>query len=259
MKQPDMSPAGLGLTADDLGIGLGRKALAEFLGTMMFIFLGCGSVVGLNIALGVDGGQGTAAKFVGVALAHGLAIAVMVAATARISGGHINPAVTVAMIVTSRIKLGPGLVYIVAQCAGAVLGAFILDLVITDVVAGNLGTPTLDPLALDSTGAGVIVEAMLTFVLVFTVFACAVDKRGLGNAAPIAIGLAVLIGHFIGIPLTGSAINPAREFGPAVVSGTWDDWWVYWIGPILGALIAALVYAFIYLERPDEEEAAAAA
>jgi glycerol uptake facilitator-like aquaporin len=110
---------------------------------------------------------------------------------------------------------------------GVASGAFLLDLVVIDKVTdpSNLGATSLNLAALDSTGAGVVVEAILTFVLVFTVFATAIDKRGLGHVAPLAIGLAVFIDHFVGVPLTGASMNPARSFGPALVSDTWDDQW----------------------------------
>src|SRR5207244_5062645 len=130
---------------------------------------------------------------------------------------------------------------------GAIVGACLLDAVVTDSVAGNLGAHTLNMSALSSTGAGLVVEVILTFVLVFTVFATAVDKRGLGNAAPIAIGLAILIDHFVGVPLTGASMNPARSFGPALVANAWSDHWVYWVGPLLGAAMAGLLYHFVFL------------
>ena len=185
----DMSPEGLGLSAEDLGERLWLSALAEFIATLLFVFIGCGSVVTLTGALE---GQLTSASLVGIALAHGLAIATLVAATARISGGHINPAVTFAAVLTGRIKAGPGVIYVAAQLLGAVIGALLLEIVLVDAVEGGLGAHALNDNALSSTGAGVIVEIILTFILVFVVFATAMDPRGPGNLAPIAIGLAVL-------------------------------------------------------------------
>jgi glycerol uptake facilitator-like aquaporin len=134
---------------------------------------------------------------------------------------------------------------------------FLLDLVVVDSVSdpSNLGATSLNSAALESTGAGVVVEAILTFVLVFTVFATAIDKRGLGHVAPIAIGLAVFIDHFVGVPLTGASMNPARSFGPALVSNFWDDQWVYWIGPLIGAGVASLLYYFAYMRGNPEAEA----
>ena len=194
---------------------------------------------------------------VAIALAHGLGIAVLVAATARISGGHINPAVTFAAVITGRMKAGPGVLYVAAQLAGAVVGALLLDLVLASSVAGNLGAHALNDNALTSDFAGLLVEIILTFVLVFTVFAVAMDPRGPSNLAPIAVGLAVLVDHFVGVPLTGASMNPARSFGPALVSNSWDDHWVYWIGPLTGGALAGLIYYFVYLMRPEEEPAGA--
>ena len=124
-------------------------------------------------------------------------------------------------------------------------------------VAGSLGSHGLNDTALSSTGAGVIVEIILTFVLVFTVFAVAIDPRGPAVLAPIAIGFAVLIDHFVGVPLTGASMNPARSFGPALISNTWEDHWVFWVGPLAGAALAGLIYYFVYLNDREEDDALA--
>jgi len=253
MGQFELSADTMGLTAEDLGQKTWRAVFAEFIATMLFVFLGCGAVVTITAVPGqtpdVD-----AAALVAIALAFGLAIAVLVAMTARLSGGHINPAVTFASVITGRMKAGPGVLYVFAQLAGAVVGALLVDAVVVSSIAGNLGATTLNDAALPSDWAGVLVEIILTFALVFTVFAVAMDPRGPGNLAPIAIGLAVLMDHFVGVPLTGASMNPARSFGPALVANEWDDQWVYWIGPLLGGGLAGLVYYFVYLTRPDEEE-----
>ena len=246
MTQFDFSAESLGLTQDDLNERTWRAVLAEFIATLLFVFIGCGAVIMVGGAAENDG-------LIAIALAHGLAIAVLVAATAAISGGHINPAVTFAAVITGRIKAGPGVLYVAAQLAGAVVGALLLDALIvkelTDPV--NLGAHGLSD-GIEGTGAGVVVEIILTFILVFTVFATAIDKRGLGHVAPLAIGLAVLIDHFVGVRLTGASMNPARSFGPALVVGEWDDHWVFWIGPLAGAALAGLIYYFVYL-KPDED------
>ncbi|TMB69112.1 MAG: aquaporin [Chloroflexi bacterium] len=264
MNQFELSAESLGLTAEDLNQRTWRAVLAEFIATMLFVFIGAGAVAVISGALPLPAAAGgtpvsadKAASLVAIALAHGLAIAVLVAATARISGGHINPAVTFAAVITGRMKAGPGVLYIAAQLAGAVVGALLLDLVLVSSVEGNLGAHALNNNALTSDLAGVLVEIILTFVLVFTVFAVAMDPRGPANLAPIAIGLAVLIDHFVGVPLTGASMNPARSFGPALVSNSWDDHWVYWIGPLTGGALAGLLYHFVYL-KPAEEETATA-
>jgi glycerol uptake facilitator-like aquaporin len=136
-----------------------------------------------------------------------------------------------------------------------VIGALLLDLLIVSEVtdAANLGAHGINDEALEGTGAGLVVEMILTFVLVFTVFAVAMDPKGMGNLAPIAIGLAILIDHFVGVPLTGASMNPARSFGPALIAGEWDDHWVYWAGPLAGGGAAGLVYYFVYLMNADDD------
>jgi aquaporin TIP len=134
---------------------------------------------------------------------------------------------------------------VIAEPYESGLGALSLN---TGILQENVGDGVL---------SGLIVEGALTFILVFVVFAAAMDPRGLANLAPIAIGLAVLVDHFVGIPLTGAGMNPARWFGPAAVGNEWTDWWVYILGPLIGAAIAALVYELIFMQRePDEEEPA---
>lgn len=252
MSQFELSAESLGLTSDDLSIKTWRAVLAEFIATLLFVFIGAGAVVTVTGVLEFDTLDGAA--LTAIALAHGLAIATLVAATAKLSGGHINPAVTFAAVITGRMKLGPGVLYVAGQLLGAVVGALLLDTLIVEAATepSRLGSHGLSA-ALSSTGAGVIVEIILTFILVFTVFAVAMDPRGPANLAPIAIGFAVLIDHFVGVPLTGASMNPARSFGPALVSNTWDDHWVYWVGPLAGGGLAGLVYYFVYLTWPDDE------
>jgi aquaporin TIP len=253
MTQFDFSAESLGLTQDDLNARTWRAVLAEFIATLLFIFIGCGAVVGVVNVLGRSPAD-DAGALVAIALAHGLAIAVLVAGTAKLSGGHINPAVTFAAVITGRMKVGPGVLYVAAQLAGAVVGALLLDAVLVSGAEGDLGAHALNDNALSSTVGGLIVEIILTFVLVFTVFAVAMDPRGPSNLAPIAIGLAVLIDHFVGVPLTGASMNPARSFGPALVANAWDDHWVYWIGPLAGGALAGLIYYFVYLTGDGEDE-----
>ncbi|MCZ6789789.1 MAG: aquaporin, partial [Chloroflexi bacterium] len=132
-------------------------------------------------------------------------------------------------------------------------GALLLEAALVGEVEGNLGAHVLNLEVLDGRGAGVLVEAVLTFVLVFAVFATAMDKRGMANLAPIAIGLAVLVDHLVGLRLTGASMNPARSFGPALVADFWDDHWVYWLGPLIGGGLAALVYYLTFMWGNEEE------
>lgn len=236
-----------------------RAAAAEFIAVALFVFLGAGAVVVLQ-----NSGEGGIPFITGVALAHGLAIALLVAATARISGGHVNPAVTFSAALTGKMKVSVAMLYIAAQLAGAVVGALLLKGVIAGPAELQLGAHAisvydpqtggglLDNQVGDGTGAALLVEGVLTFVLVFVVFATAIDAKGMANLAPIAIGLAVLVDHFVGVPLTGASMNPARSFGPALVAGEWADHWVYWLGPLIGGGIAGLVYEYVFLQGDDE-------
>ena len=218
--------------------------LAEGIGTLIFVFLGAGTVV---VTGGLLGEQLTAARLMAIALAHGLAITLLVAATARISGGHLNPAVTLAALVTGKIRISNGAAYIAAQLVGAALGALLVSWVIPVAAHGNLGAHSLG-LGI-SINQGLLAEIILTFVLVFVVFGTAIDPRGPGHLAPIAIGLAVLVDHLFGVPVTGASMNPARSFGPALVAGVWAGHWIYWIGPLIGGVLAGLAYQFLFRPR----------
>jgi len=242
----------LGLTAEDMGVGTWRAVAAELVALALFVFGGAGTVVAVTGVLGISPAQ-DAAALVAIALAHGLLIALLVAATGSISGGHINPAVTLAMVVTGRLKAAIGALYVVGQLAGAVLGAFLLKVAFQDGIEGNLGAHALNLGALPNEAAAVLVEAVLTFALVFTVFATAVDKRGPATIAPLVIGFVILADHLVGVPLTGASMNPARSFGPAAVANFWDDHWVYWAGPFIGAVVAGLLYSLVFMARPIDE------
>lgn len=226
--------------------GTFRAALAEFIATLLFIFLGAGTVV---VTGGLDQGNLTSARLVAIALAHGLAIALLVSATARVSGAHINPAVTFAALITGKIDLPRAIAYVIAQLVGAVVGAVLLAGAIPASARGNLGAHGLG--AGVTAGGGLLAEIVLTFALVFVIFATAVDSRGPGHLAPMAIGLTILVDHLVGVPLTGASMNPARSFGPALIAGAWDTHWIFWIGPLIGGGLAGIVYEFAFL-RPKE-------
>lgn len=226
--------------------GAWRVLAAECIATLLFVFIGAGTVV---VTGGLLGEALTSSRLVAIALAHGLAITLLVAATVKISGGHLNPAVTFGAFVTRKVGPRRAVGYVVAQLIGAAVGAWLLAVVIPDALQGNLGAHGLG-LGITPT-TGLIVEIILTFVLVFTVFATAMDPRGPGHLAPIAIGLAVLVDHLVGVPLTGASMNPARSFGPALIAGSWTNHWVYWIGPLIGGAIAALLYEFVFRNRPE--------
>ena len=218
---------------------LGAALVAEAVGTFLFFFVGAGSVI-LAVHAG-DGGPG----LVGIALAHGLALAVMVSAFGAISGGHFNPAVTVAVRLAGRIEWSHAAMYVVAQLAGGLAAGFALLWVFPEGVANEamVGTPALGEGI--SVGAGIAIEAVLTLLLVLAVFGTAIDMRA-PRLGGMAIGLAVAADVLMGGPLTGAAMNPARWFGPAVAAGAYDDWYVWWIGPLIGAIVAAVLYRYVF-------------
>ena len=224
-----------------------RATLAEFIATLLFVFIGAGAVV----FTGMIDGEMTLWRRLFIAVANGMAIAILVSATARWSGGHINTAVTISAVATRKMGVTKGVMYAAAQLTGASIAALLLAAVIPDASEGTLGAHALGPGI--SAGAGLVVEIVLTFVLVFVIFATAMGPKGPTHLAPIAIGIAVAMDILVGGPLTGASMNPARSFGPALVSGEWADHWVFWVGPILGGLAAAAIYQVVYLRRSEEE------
>jgi len=216
-----------------------RRMVAEFVGTFTLIFIGGGA----GIVTGRD--------IVAVALANGLAIGIMVSNLGHISGGHFNPAITLGFLSTRRITPSLAGLYWLAQFAGATFAALILRWLLK--MPAFLGA--VPHVSIISSGKGMVVEMILTFFLVGTVFATAVDPGGAFKAvAGLTIGLIISIDVFMGGPLTGAAMNPARAFGPELVSGHWPSAWIYYVGPALGGLIAALGYEYLFL-RPGQATA----
>jgi len=224
-----------------------QKFFAEFVGTFALIFFGAGSICADQLLKSTNQGS---LGLLGIAVAHGLAIGIMVSAVGHISGGHLNPAVTIGFWVTRRISTFGALLYWVSQLAGAIAAAYLLRAVIPDDTwrAVALGTPDL---ARDfSRTAGMVVEGVMTFFLVFVVFATAADERGaFGKIAGFAIGLTVTMDILMGGPLTGAAMNPARAFGPALAAQHWVNHGVYWVGPLLGGVVAGWLYDTLYLKK----------
>ncbi|MEP6807857.1 MAG: aquaporin [Chloroflexota bacterium] len=212
--------------------------IAEAIGTFLFVFVGAGSVV-LGDYLASNGGSGPG--LVGVALAHGLALAVLVSALGPVSGGHFNPAVTLAVWIMGKIRPTLAGGYVFAQLVGALLAGLALRALFSQAVwrPSAIGTPALgtgiSPLA------GIAIEAVLTALLVLAVIGTAVDSRA-PKIGGLAIGLAVAADILVGGPLTGGAMNPARWFGPAMAAGAYANWYVWWIGALIGAAVAALIY-----------------
>jgi MIP family channel proteins len=212
---------------------LGRRALAEGLAAFALVFAGCGAIVANQV---YDGALGT----VGVALVFGLVIMVMVYATGHLSGAHINPAVTLAFTLTRHFPPREAGAYIGAQLAGAVIAALALLAIWPDQPA-QLGA-TVPSVGV---GSALVYELILTAFLMFVIMAVATDTRAVGAAAAIAIGGTVGLDALFGGPVTGASMNPARSIGPALASGTFDDLWIYIVGPVAGAALGALAYQSI--------------
>jgi MIP family channel proteins len=217
-----------------------RRGAAEFIGTFALVFIGAGAI----LAAGPVSDPG----IVGIALAYGLAIAVMVSAVGHISGGHFNPAITLGFLVTGRLHPILAVIYWIVQFAGAVAASALLRWFFDDTFEGNLGAPVLNPAT--EPEVGLIIEAILTFFLVWVVFATAADPRGtFKSIAGLAIGFTITMDVLMGGALTGAAMNPARAFGPELIANYWTDFWIWYVGPFAGAVIAAVVYEMLYL-RP---------
>jgi aquaporin TIP len=220
-----------------------RPLTAEFVGTLLFVFLGGGSVVAAAAAVGA-----ASIGALGVALAHGVGMAVIVSATMSISGGHINPAVTTGLWIANKIDGKLALQYMLAQLLGGLAGAALIKGILprAAVALAVGGTPRL---AGDITWIqGLWIEAILTFFLMSAVFGTAVspDAPKIGG---LGIGFAIFVAALVGGNMTGAALNPARAFGPAVVNLAFYAHPVYWLGPFLGAALAAALWKVILLPK----------
>nr|GMC86328.1 aquaporin TIP1-1 [Ipomoea batatas] len=219
-----------------------KAALAEFFSTLIFVFAGEGS--GMAFAKLTGGGPSTPSGLVAASIAHAFGLFVAVAVGANISGGHVNPAVTFGAFVGGNISLLRGILYWIAQLLGSVAACFLLKFSTGGETSG---------FSLSGVGAlnALVFEIVMTFGLVYTVYATAVDpkKGSLGTIAPIAIGFIVGANILAGGAFTGASMNPAVAFGPAVVSWSWDCHWIYWVGPLVGGGIAGLVYDLLFIPQ----------
>lgn len=225
--------------------GIAPKVACEVVGTFMLCFIGAGSVIIDHNISGIG--------LLGIAIANGLVLSVAASATMSISGAHFNPAVTIAMLATGRIKPPGAAVYIGSQIAGAFLAAITLKTIIFGVPGGPesiaaTGLGATVPGADISAQTALITEVVLTFILVFVIFGTAVDDRAPAIGG-FGIGLAVAANIMLGGPISGASMNPARTLGPGLVGGVWDAHWIYWVGPIIGALAAAFLYHFVILDK----------
>ncbi len=208
-----------------------KRAGAELIGTYALVTAGCGAIM-VNTSTG-------SLTHVGVALTFGLIITVMVAALGHLSGAHFNPSVTVAFAVTRHFPWRDVLAYLGGQLLGAIAGALTLRLLFGS--GANLGVTLPTGSAWQSFG----LEVLLTAVLMFVIIAVATDSRAAGQLAALAIGATVALDALWGGPISGASMNPARSFGPALIAGVWQDQWVYWLGPLIGAVLGAAIYQFL--------------
>lgn len=219
-----------------------KKYLAEMVGTFVLTLLGCGAAVSLNC--GAD-----TASVVGTSMAFGLAVVAMAYTIGGISGCHINPAITLGCLLTKRISVKDGALYMVFQVIGAIIAAAVLY-GITQVTTTEFGGTTTGANSCAGAGsqlAGFIVEAVLTFIFVLVVLGTTDEKKGAGNFAGLAIGLSLILIHLVGIHYTGTSVNPARSIGPAIFEGgqALTDLWVFIAGPFVGAVCSAVVWKII--------------
>jgi aquaporin Z len=227
----------------------GKKYIAEFIGTFSLVLIGCGSAVFAGENVG----------YLGISLAFGLTLLVMVYVIGSISGCHINPAVTIAMLVGRKIKSKDALAYIIVQCLGAIFAAGILliiaigqpDYTLEINGLGQNGYSSLSPGGF-SLIACFIAELVLTFLFLFVIFG-SISKKAPAGFAGISIGFSLVFIHIIGIPITGTSVNPARSLGPALFVGgeSLNQVWLFWLAPILGAIIAAIVWRYIFGNKED--------
>ena len=227
-----------------------KPAVVEAIGTFALCFVGVLAIAGV----GIVGAPTGAANLASIGLAHGLTIAVMIAALGAVSGAHFNPAVTFGFVVTGRMNPVVGAIYWAAQLIGAILAGLIL-VALFGVEPVRVGTPDLATNV--GFAAGIAVEIVTTFFLVLVIFGTAVDERAPKSVFPFAIGLTVALDIMAAGPITGAAMNPARTFGPALASGQWANHLVYWIGPLIGGALGAVVQHALLMERAPSPVVAA--
>ncbi|OVA03543.1 Major intrinsic protein [Macleaya cordata] len=239
----------LGNTAEASHPDALRAALAEFISMVIFVFAGEGAGMAFN-KLSSDG-PSTPAGLISASLAHAFALFVAVSVGANISGGHVNPAVTFGAFIGGHVTLLRGILYWIAQLLGSVVACLLLKF-----ATGGLQTGAFALSSDVTVWNAVVFEIVMTFGLVYTVYATAVDpkKGNLGIIAPIAIGFIVGANILAGGAFDGASMNPAVSFGPAVVSWTWTHQWVYWLGPLIGAALAAIIYDTIFIGESTHEQ-----
>ncbi|CAB0018997.1 unnamed protein product [Nesidiocoris tenuis] len=223
---------------------LGKALVAEALGTLFITYFGCMSCLAVPPSA-------EPADLVLISLTFGFVVMVAVQALGHVSGANLNPAVTCGLLVTGRITIIRGVLYVIAQSLGAIAGAAILKGLTPENAIASLGATTIHPTLSIQQALGV--EFMLGFILVFVVFGV-IDPNKPDSKIPasLAIGLAVAVGHLSSVDFTGSSMNPARSLGPAVIMNIWANHWVYWLGPCTGGIAAALLYKLVLSAPPQE-------
>jgi len=246
-----------------------RPALVEFVATTLFLFFCVGHVIFNIFKPNADGDfvptvDGVMISVMSIGFSFGMMIFVLAYSTATLSGGHINPAVTVAMMMTRRISATKGFLYIIAQCLGATVGCGMVAACCPEewLDDGKLavGYNSVNTDAGFTAGGAFLAEAIGTSILMFTVMACSDANQQKSDhitaIAPLAIGTSVFLAHLILIPVTGCSINPARTFGASVVTGNFDDHHIFWFGPIFGSVLTAFIYDLLLDQRPDSQNCA---
>ena len=223
-----------------------KKYIAELFGTFVLVFMGCGSAV-------FAGWSGSFEGFIGIAFAFGLSVLAMVYAIGGISGCHINPAISVSMFAAGKMKLKNMVVYIIMQCIGAVIAALLIYGIAVGKPGYSLAVNGLGQNGYDAASpggfsivSGFFAEVVLTLIFLLVIFGSTSERTPKGFSG-IAIGLSLVVIHLVGIPITGTSVNPARSLGPAVIVGglALSQLWLFWLAPILGGLIAAGVWRFL--------------
>jgi len=229
-----------------------RAWFAEAIATYALVFFGPLSVI---VSAAMFGDGLSIEGIIMISLGHGAAIGLMVYSFGHISGAHINPAVTIPMIITKKIGVKDGIGYIISQLIGGILAAFSLKMILPEIGAkvnfGTQGGPS-DFLNNDAMAA-VGVEIILTFFLVTVIFMTAVHKKASAGFAGLSIGGMIFLLHLVGVPLTGASMNPARTLGPALASGFWEFHWIYWIAPIIGGIIAGIIMNYVFVKKAETE------
>jgi MIP family channel proteins len=225
-----------------------QKLVAEFVGTFALVFFGAGAICADQYLRTSSSGQ-SGLGLLGIALAYGLTMGVMLSSLGHVSGGHFNPAISIGFWITRRLSTFDTVTYAAVQLAGGVAAAYLLRQLPVDVWGPvQLGTPDLAS-GITRTN-GMIFEAAMTFFLVFVFFATSVDEGGaFTKIAGFATGMIVTVAALFGQPFTGAALNPARAFGPALAANRWNNHGVYWIGPLAGGILAGWLYDMFFLNK----------